>query len=483
MRVASTPGFALPSPPVPTAAITAGGVFAALLAGPVVALDPLHTVLAALILALAALVIAHPPVAAYLLLGTTPLVVGMDRGTIVPLMRPNEALLLLCAGALAARFFFRLIFGAKLSPKITAVDLSILAMAVVSSLLPLLWMASRGKAITADDVLFAMTMWKYYVLFVVVRSSIRTPRQVGVCLWLCLGVGCVVAVIGILQSLQLFGVPGMLATHYAPEADAGALDNARGTSTIASSIAMADVMIFNLAIALAWIAAGGRRVLLAAAAVLFVFGAVASGQFSGVIGLVVGCVAVGWVTGQLHRLARAAIPTAMVVTLALAPVIQKRLRGFEEPEGIPPSWSGRLENLQRFFWPELLRDWNWVLGVRPSGRVKAPESWRDWVWIESGHTWLLWTGGIPLLVAFFAFLWAAMRATLETARRRMDEIGVAAAASFTSLVVIAVLMTVDPHLVVRGSADLSFPLLALALTAYARHAVAHARPLAEAGRR
>jgi hypothetical protein len=87
------------------------------------------------------------------------------------------------------------------------------------------------------------------------------------------------------------------------------------------------------------------------------------------------------------------------------------------------------------------------------------------VYVESGHTWLLWTGGIPFLLAFFYFLWTTIKTVGRIARERMDAIGVAAIASFASLWLLAVLMTLDPHLTLRGSADALFALLALACTA------------------
>ena len=440
---------------------------AAVMSGPLVSSVPSNAVLVgAAALALICAVAVHPPLAAYTFLAVTPLVVGMDRGMVVPFMRPNEALLLLLGTGVATRYVVDAVRDGRPRPRfrLPPVDATILALAVLSSALPLAWMVARSKAISQDDVLFALTIWKYFAVYLLFRATVRTASQVRICLWTSMAVASLVAVVAILQSVQLFGVHRLLASHYAPEANAGALDNNRGTATLASSIAVADLMLFNLAIAVAWLARGAtRRVLLGAGAVLFLLGVVASGQFSGIIGLVPMGIALGLLTGQLGRLVRGFLPVALVSGLLLRPVIERRLLGFSSPEGVPSSWTGRWDNLQRFFFPELFSNFHWVLGVRASGRVKAPETWRDWVWMESGHAWLLWTGGIPLLVAFVVFLWVTMRTTLAVARARADEFGVAAVASFASLVVIAVLMLFDVHLTLRGSADLSFPLLAIAV--------------------
>jgi len=69
--------------------------------------------------------------------------------------------------------------------------------------------------------------------YLIVRTSITTNRQVLRCLRLSVGAGSIVAVLAILQSLQLFGVPRLLATYYAPFGYTGALDHARGSSTLA----------------------------------------------------------------------------------------------------------------------------------------------------------------------------------------------------------------------------------------------------------
>ncbi len=411
-------------------------------------------------------VVIHPPTGAYVLLATTPLVVGMDRGLVLPLLRPSEALALLVGAALVGRGIVRLTSGERLRVRATKIDVTLALVAFTSSVTPLLWMVARGRAVSVDDLLYALALWKFFAIYLIIRCSIRTERQVRWCLWVTMGAGSVVALVAILQALQLFGVPELLAGYYAPFSDEQALGINRGTSTLASSIATGDVMAFNLAIALGWWLRGGcPRALLAVAAGLFVVGGLASGQFSGVIALVVVVAALGLLTGRLSRIMLVTLPVALVAGLAMQPVVERRLSGFDSAQGLPPSWLGRLENLRTFFWPELFSDFNFVLGVRPSARVPAPELWRQYVWIESGHTWLLWNGGIPLFIAFFVFLWTSLRATARVASARVDAIGVAAMASFAALMVLTVLMILDPHLTLRGSADLLFSLLALATTA------------------
>ena len=103
----------------------------------------------------------------------------------------------------------------------------------------------------------------------------------------------------------------------------------------------------------------------------------------------------------------------------------------------------------------------------PAARVPTSTMSLGYIWIESGYTWLLWSGGIPLLFAFLWFLWVGLRRHLRLARRA-DVVGVAATAVVVTLILVGVLMAIDPHLTYRGAADLLFALLGL--VAALRHA-------------
>jgi hypothetical protein len=122
----------------------------------------------------------------------------------------------------------------------------------------------------------------------------------------------------------------------------------------------------------------------------------------------------------------------------------------------------RYDNLRLFVWPQVFSGENWLFGVRPSARIVADVAWGPYIFIESGHTWLLWTGGIPFFLSFLLFMWVAVRTTAAIARSRRDSVGVAATASFASLLALFVLMSFDVHLTLRGTADMLFSLLALA---------------------
>jgi hypothetical protein len=451
---------------VPAARVALAGLGVAIMVAPLALGIPLPTLLLGLgALALATAVAIHPPLAAYLLLATTPLIVGIERGVAIPVLRPNEALLLLVCGALVARGLVRLAAGHRPHLRVGPVDAAIVVMAVTSSLTPLLWMVARGKQVTGDDVLYALTLWKFLGVYLIVRSSVRTERQVHRCLWISVSVACGVAVVAILQALDLFGVPGLLARSYVTPGQESRLFDARGTATLGSSFAVADVTTFHLAIAfglLFW--KRRRRATVIGMAILLLLGIPASGQVSGIIGLVVGAAAIGLLTRRFTRVGVLLLGVAPIAWLVFQPVVARRVSDLDPVTGLPYSWVARLRNLRTHFWPELFSDFNFVLGVRPSARVRVNLAWRDYLWIESGHTWLLWTGGVPLFLAFCWFVVVSLRKTARVARARADAIGIAAMAGFSGLSVVAVLMTLDPHLTLRGTADLLFSLLALACT-------------------
>jgi hypothetical protein len=423
----------------------------------------------------------HPPLAAYLLIGITPLVAGIDRGLVIPVLRPNEALLMLVGGILVARGIVHAGAGTMPRLRMDRTNLSILLLAIAASVIPLAWMLARGAPIAQDDILYALIPWKYYAVFLVVRASVRTEREVRNCLHVSMAAASLVAVIAIMQALQLFGVTAALASYYKPFGNEQALLNGRGGSTLSLPIAQADLMIFNLAIAVGFLLRlRTNRGIYYVLAGLFVAGVIASGEFSGAIGLVLAIVVLALVTRNVKPLA-ASVPLFAGAAILLRPVIEVRAQGFQTASGLPVSWAGRLHNLQSYFWPVLFNHGNFILGVRPAARVSTPTMATGYIWIESGYTWLLWGGGIPLLGAFLYFLWTNIRRFAVVARERVDAVGTAALAAVTGLAVIAVLMIFDPHLTYRGSADLLFALLALAsVSAGERILAPDAVPSAEA---
>jgi len=420
-------------------------------------------------LALGAAAALHPPAAAYALLALTPLTVGIDRGVLLPLLRPSEALLGVVAAGLVARGLVAVARGAPVRLRLGAVDWALLAFAYAGSVLPLLWMVARGREVSADDLLYASYVWKYAGIYALVRVSVRSEAQVRTCLWVILAAGAVVGAVAVAQSLGVSAVSAVLGTWYSGGETTG---GGRGASTLSSPLAVADVMVLNLAIAAGLALRGERhRVLLAAAMLTFALGVVAASQVSGALALAVAVLVVGVASGRPRAFLLSALPVTAAAALLLWPVLGRRLGEFESLYGLPRAWvgpDGRLQNLETFFWPELFSDLNWLTGVRVAARVPAPEGWRDWVWIESGHTWLLWSGGVAFLVACFVFLGLGIRAVAPIARARTDAVGVAALASLAALWIHVVVMAFDVHLTLRGSADLTFALLPLALVAARR---------------
>jgi hypothetical protein len=426
-----------------------GLVIGALGLGAIATAQPRLSMAVALGLSLVAVVAARPVVGVYLLVVLTPLTAGIDRGTLVPVLRPNEALCGLVAMALLARGLVRLRTARDVTFRVDPMLGAVLALAMTSSVVPLLWMRVQGHAVTSDDVLYALLMWKYVVVFLIVRAAKLTEQQIWRTLFLSVATAAVISAISLLQTAGWAPVVTLLKTYFTTNDNVEAITSSRGSSTLGLPIAVADLLTFNLAIVMGviWLRRRTTALLLAAAFML-------------TLGVVVLCVLTRSAFSARFLLIGGAISIPV-----LWPVIETRLAGFQSLSGLPISWTGRLDNLRSYFWPVLFSEHRYLLGVRPAARVPAPHRANGFIWIESGYTWLLWAGGIPLLLAFVWFVVVACRVARQAIRSDSDAKRITGLATFVAVSVISVLMIFDPHLTYRGVADELFALLALSTTA------------------
>ncbi|HEY1918963.1 MAG TPA: lipid II flippase MurJ [Streptosporangiaceae bacterium] len=412
------------------------------------------------LIGLCALIGTRPQWAGYLLIALTPLIVGVNAGSLIPLIRPNQALIALFAPILIVGWLWRLRSGDRHRPALDRVDLSMAALGIASSVVPLVMMLGRGRQIQGTDLLYAIVIWKLVSEYAIVRTAITTREQVMRCLWLSMWSSALVSIIGVLQTLNVGAVQSFLASYYAPLGATSAVAIGRGSSLLALPDAVADLAILNLAIAIAMLMRGHRRrALLVSLCVVDVLGVVASAEFSVILGLVVAVIVIMIIT-RSARLLLYAIPVALLGGVLLWPVISIRLGGFANGSTMPSSWAVRLNNLESYFWPALFSDWNWILGVRPTAAVAVSNQEYGYVWIESGYTWLLWAGGLPLLGSYIAFVVAITRKGLAYTRRA-DTAGIVGFAMVVAIVSQSVMMIFDPHLTFRGSGDALFLILGL----------------------
>jgi hypothetical protein len=449
-------------------ALAAGALVLICVAVPVgaaVSRAPVAALVGTATVALVLWVATHPSHGVYLVVALTPLIAGIDRGSVLPVVRPNEAIAALVGLALFLRWIVRLRSSRQVSFRPTPITTAMLLLALASSVLPLLWLLLRNQPVGSDDLLYTLTIWKFFGVFLIVRAAHLDERQTWCCLYLSIGAAVLVALVAVLQSMHVGPVISLLGNYYTTNNNVGALHNSRGSSLLALPIAVADLLSFNIAlvVGIMWVR---RRTnpLLAVALLVLLAGVVSAAEFSGILGLAIGIMAICAVTRSI-KILRYVVPGGLFAAVVLWPVIETRLIGFQGTYGMPQSWTGRLVNLQTYFWPTLFSHDHYVLGVRPAARIVAPHRANGFIWIESGYTWLLWAGGIPLLLAFCYFAYAAGRVGLRAARSALPAHRVAGLGVVTAITITVVLMIFDPHLTYRGSADALFVLLALSAPA------------------
>ncbi|HTF48472.1 MAG TPA: hypothetical protein VK735_13565 [Pseudonocardia sp.] len=441
--------------------LSAAAGLAAALFGSAAAYGLVGVAFAALLFATAAL---YPIFATYSYLATLPIIAGIDRDTLLPLVRPNEALLALVVAGAVFGAFLRYVRGDDIRPKFyPAVDVPLGVFLLMSTVWPLTSLTLRGHIPTGEEYASILPMAKLVGIYFLVRYTVTNEHQILRTIRFIVWPGAAVALIAVLQTLRFPPVTALLDTLWNSGANAANPDELgeRGSATLGSPIATGDVVIICLILVLCCGARGllGRRERLVLAMILGT-GVFAAGQFSTWIAALVGFALIAWRFPDLRRQATRFAPLALVALVIGAPAFLGRLEGIGEYGlPVPESWLGRYDNLRYMYLPHF--DWvTTLIGVSPNTSVEAVERWREVIYLESGILYFLWIGGIPLLAAF---LWLSLRVlrTVRPAIRHPGAFGACASSLEIVWLFLLVLTLIDPHLQLRGTGDLIFTLLAI----------------------
>ena len=436
--------------------VAAGAIGAAAAVGVLSAVAGSIAVVLAVAAGLVCLVAWRPVLAAYLYLATLPFIAGIERGSLLPLLRPNEALLVLFMIGVGSGCLIRGIRGEPVQLRLSRWDVPVAAFFVLATLWPIASMLLRGVTPVGTDVTAVLPACKLAGLVLLVRLTVSTSRQVLWCIRLIIGGAVGIAATALLQSLNVGPVATALDTWFPawPEE----LD--RGTTTLSNAFATGDYILIGLTLlvtsGIRGLVGRGTRI---GAGLMLAIGLFAAGQFSTWLGAILIGVLLVW---RIPAMRTSALRFAPVVAIALvisAQAVLGRLAEFSTGSA-PQSWLVRWDNLSHLYLPELFGHAGFLIGVSPNSVVVPPDTWRSVVYLESGYLQFLWIGGLPLLVGFVLL----SRAVLGWAGRlgsRTDGVGACAQALGIVWWLVLFLTLFDAHLFLRGPSDLLFMLIGI----------------------
>ncbi|MGI9598186.1 MAG: hypothetical protein ACR2QK_18630 [Acidimicrobiales bacterium] len=391
-----------------------------------------------------------------------PLLAGLPRGSMAPLVRPSEILqigitavgLVLVGGALAA--------GHRSYLHLRPTEWWLGAVVIASSIAPLLWLAARGLPIELKDVTASLPFIKYAALYFLARVAVRSESDAALVIRFIVGGALIIASVAFAQAAGITQVNDVLDRWFVTNAS-DLIDNGRARTTIGSSIATGSYLAMSCGLALSF-ALGMKRISWLVIAMVLGTGALATGQVGAVVVLVGVVLLVARFHGRLGLVVGLAVPVGAAALAILWPIVTTRLADIDPATGLPGSWVVRWTNVTELYWPSLV-DGGWILGVGPDATIVPPDVWREQVFLESGYLWLLWVGGLPLLTAAVGFLAAAWRDLGYSSVTGGSPVHAGRLAARASIVMIAFMTVLDPHLTLRAEADLFFIMLAVGAAA------------------
>src|SRR5207247_1607327 len=151
-------------------------------------------------------IMARPVRGVYLWVLVVPLVVDLQRGAFVPVLRPNEWMALGLIGLVALYWTWpRADRAVQLGP-LTAIDSAFGVLAILGVIVPLAVLLYRDTLPSLDDVFELLSLPKLYISYRLFLALIPNDREMVRVARLMLVASVAVAIIGIMQVTRLFGM-------------------------------------------------------------------------------------------------------------------------------------------------------------------------------------------------------------------------------------------------------------------------------------
>jgi hypothetical protein len=345
--------------------------------------------------------------------GLTPLVGGIRRGLLIPVVRLSELLVAVT---------FACVVGVMLAehrrPRFGPIDIAYGVLLLFGTAVPVMVAFYTDGALSTDGWSTFLGPVKFYLAYRIVVDTVRTDsdlRRLLICL---LFAGAAVAVVGIFEYFNVGNLQSFLNAYFM-EGDLTdtwqqqVADTRRIIATVGSWNVSGAFFAFHVALVIAlvqlrtWIL---RRWMVISVGAICAVGLLLSGSMASTLGL---CIAITTYAVVRHRVPRPTILVSALVVAILAgilfrPFLEVRLET-QYPAGaselIPSSVQYRIALWRDQFLPAL-RDHE-ILGLGPSLPSQI-----DWMTEESQYLFNMYKGGIPYLFAtlgLFAVLIVQLR--------------------------------------------------------------------------
>lgn len=385
------------------------------------------------------LTVRRPALGFCLLVLAIPLTAGMPRGSIVPLLRVNEVLLVVVAAGLVVHGLprrRRLVFS--------GLDLAVLSFCLGGVLIPTAVILLESSSADMDAWLQVVAPIQYLLVYLVFSRLPLTQTELRWLINLTLLSSVIVAIVAVAELADLPGVRSVIANYYPPPPAATVQVGTvyRPTSLLGHFSAVGGFAVLNLTLALALAAArvpGFSGLWLGFVMALNGVALLATATVAPLIALPVMVLIVlaytRHVPWQLSFAPPALVGAVVVFWSSVQGRIQEQLVVGSGP-ALPESMQVRLRYWQDYFVPALVNHGAWF----GTGTLIPSEVPRPLVgFVDNGYLWMAFRAGVPgilllllILVALSAAGWS-LRTSRQPWHRALGATSVAFVVGFALL--------------------------------------------------